>query len=350
MRFLRTVSAVAVGVTLVGPARFASAADEPRTSVLGLGGVPDADDELNVMVARAVAKQASTLVEGPSLPELRLALDCGSNEPQCLAQAKSMLDVDELVYGELEDNGDGQVMLRLWRLDVQAGSLLGSAALPVSGKKTAALERDIDRMVVVLFEELPEDEDALIAGPLENGGDDRAGTDPEPAPGPTTLESTSSTTPDDGRRWEWGTYNPKPWKLAGVGASGGVAVVGVVMWATAAGLLRDRGRIRTDLLEAVADSTADDDPLNDIDPNSADVCGDGEDAGYTPVVDVCRRATRTRGVGLAGLGLLGVGVVGAITFTSLLFVRRRQPRREAVVRPFFWSGHRSTGGGVGGRF
>lgn len=351
MGFPRTVSVFAIVASLLGPARSVAAAEETRTSVLGLDGVTESYADLDSIVTAAVARQSRVLVEGLSLAELRLALDCGSNEPRCLARARTMLEVDELVYGELTGVADGKPLLRVWRLDVEAGVLLGSATLPLSGKKGAALERDVEEMVVVLFEELPEDEEALIAGPTEPT------TDPAP-PVAVTPEPTPVAQPNDGPRWEWGTYSPQPWKLAGVGTSGGVAVVGIVMWATAAGMLRDRGSIRSDLVAAVEGSTEDSNAANDIALNSADVCGDAEappQAGMgnvrnVAVAEVCLRADRTRRVGLAGIGLTAVGVVGALAFTALLFVRPRQARRQATVRPFLWSGQRASGAGVTGRF
>ena len=105
---------------------------------------------------------------------------------------------------------------------------------------------------------------------LEYGGS----SVPPPPPSPNVDAGTDTGEVDEpGSKIVWGmTRPPAKWKLAGLGASGGLLVGSAVLFGVSAHRIGPNGRFRQDLIAAAEESLLDDKPSNDVDPNGADLC------------------------------------------------------------------------------
>ncbi|MCA9683049.1 MAG: hypothetical protein KC457_12690 [Myxococcales bacterium] len=137
-------------------------------------------------------------------------------------------------------------------------------------------------------------------------------------------------------RLAWGKMErPIPrWKLAGVGASGGLFVLSLGAYVGTAVVIGANGSIREDLLAAAEDSLTDSNPANDIDPNSnGDLCRTArtEPPGMPgtvtnkDVTEVCNRADTVAGVATAMLFITSISAASTLTF-GLLLNTHREPK------------------------
>ena len=247
-----------------------------------------------------------------------------------------MLETSELVYGEVAISPDGATLV-LFRLDATGQQLLGSASTPLPDLADDGIPALVDQTVGLLYDEPPPASTDPVTpdpDPIENP----PGTEPNPPPGET----------DEPQELVWGLHRPiPPWKIAGVAASGVLAITGLVIWQVAAARVAPGGPIRSEIeKEFEADPN--------LDPNTDDVCEEAAADGMSPnqeVIALCDRADSTRRLGFAGVGIMVVGLAATAAFTTLLFVRREPSKgKRAQLRPVLGGGRSSGFVGVRGRF
>jgi hypothetical protein len=286
-------------------------------------------------------------------------MGCDNDEPSCLAEGGKTLGVSRLVYGYLKPSGrDYQAEVRI--LDVDQGVVEGEATVPVT---KADLKPDkIDATAAQIVDSLMPSDDQ--PEPIAADGSSTS-TLPEDAPPP--IEDKQ---PRERKIW-FGLEKPTPaWKWAGFGASLALAVgsAGALIGLKLA--LNDTAQELRDTAfetcDTCPDGVGDGMPHNDVDPNQnkpgtnepVDLCQEarrpvvGEPGTVTnaAVTRVCNKGDSLR-AGTIGAGV-GLAVFGATTlvFTGLLFIHKRSPTADAMLRHGLTVGAQPTRDGfmVGG--
>lgn len=342
-----TATAATSGPVSAAPAPVA--AGEPPCTMFALeGDAPREAEELSTAIVRALDRRSLDDGRRVSLDELRLAMGCEGDAPECLAKGGKSLGSQRILYGTIDRRGTG-FSVSLAVLDVASASVIRSSTTPLGTAELAEanVEATANDLVAALFPGAHE----LVAEPIPRGAP------PELAPtGPARADAPA---PRDAL--VWGLHRPMPtWKIAAVGTSAGITVV--FLAAAIGTTVALHTTLRNKLLDEVDASHEDDNPNNDIDRSEGDLCGA---ARATPpnepsankvtnakVTQVCNTAD---GVRRSALGLWiasGVGLLATAAFTTLLFVRRGPPSPQTArrLRLELDAGRGRLGLGLRGRF
>lgn len=320
-------------------------------AVLGLEGADDAASKsLTDALRRAFARRGLGGSEELSLAEVRLAMGCQGDDPACLSEAGRSIGVQKLIYGELQPGSGGDYLLELHILDVEQAVEEAQTTRPVRASQLS--EANIDATATEIVNSLfPEEADGEL--PVA------------PVTEPVAEDQTEPVQVDQPRRESklvWGSYKPRPtWKWAGFGVGLGLTVVGAAgAIGTFAAL---NGKLREDVFDAAYASLEDclaegpdgrpvsvpcragEEDLNtanDVDPDVVDdVClaasqrPPGAPEGTVTnksVYDACQKADQVEIINRASFGVLAGGLLLTAVFTTLLFVRKRQPGENALRR------------------
>lgn len=330
-------------------------ADQAPAAVLGL----DCDDSqrgaaLTQALKRAFAKRGMSGGKDANLTELRLALGCSSDDPSCLAAGGQTLGARRLIYGSLrlDDRGSWQVELNL--LEVESAQVTStSAVLTEADLESRFIDTTAERLAMTLVPDAGSDTPEAASGTL---------VESPPPPPPSGDPGDAGAPADEGKgkgKIVFGIQRPTPrWKWAGFGTSvgllvvGGAATVGMGVWLT-----RQDGGFRGQLLDAAEASLTDQNPLNDIDPNSPEgvnLCDyarerptdpetgqplgqEGQVRNHT-VVAVCNQASDVR-TAQVGAGIFtAIAGVSTLVFTGLLLIHRDSGTNKGAARR--WRHHR----------
>lgn len=339
-----------------GPAE-AGTADYAPASVLGLDAEETAPaTRLTKALRRAFAARGLGGGEEANLSELRLALGCRADTPECLAGGGSMLRTRRLIYGSLHKFESGLWALDISILEVESATLAAHDTFKFQGEDLAPAR--IDRLAEEFVSRLLTDEilatvpEASVGGPPpppEVNGDSPFEPEPSAEPEPSSEPGPSSE-PSRGDRLVWGYQRPTPrWKWAGFGVSAGLGLIGVVGAATTAAWINADGDarwgFRPSLLDAAHDSLNNPNAFNRVDPampgdlceyNRRDDNGEllmaadgGPGARDVGVGDVCNRGADMYTNFIAFSITAGIGLVSTTVFTILLFVHREPKGRVA---------------------
>ncbi|MCA9650985.1 MAG: hypothetical protein KC501_13800 [Myxococcales bacterium] len=324
------------------------APDSAAGSVLGL----DSDDTktgmaLTTALRKAFANRGLSGGEEISLEEMRLTMGCDNDSVACLSSGGQTLGVRRLVFGYLRTTGKGKLQLDIQILDTESGSLESQASIDLTKSQLSAgsIDQTATDIVNQLMPTETDESDLPPGGPdlpveVDEGGE---GDPALPDEGPP---------PKEGKIY-FGLEKPTPgWKWAGFGTSLGLtllaggAAIGMGVWLTT-----KEGGFRKKLLTAAEDSLTDNNGLNDVDPNlpeGVDLCEFARSRPVDPntneplgqpgqvrnasVVEVCNLgADIQRGQLAAGIGA-GVFGVSTLVFTGLLFIHKRKPAADAMLR------------------
>ncbi len=308
-----------------------------KVSVLGLEGN---DKALNTKLTDALQKEfaSRSFTTGQSMPllELRFSVGCEENDDPCIAQGGKSLGSESIVYGTLTPTPSG-IMLRLRYATTSPATIKGSVDRTVEA--SALSDANIGATVKSLTDELlgvKQPAPEVTPTPDTTSDTSEPGEDPRPE-GP----ANNDTKPSSGKL-VWGKDpHPPAWKWAGLGVSAGLTVAGLGA-ALGTGLqVRNNGPVYNDLIKKADASLADADANNNVDRNtSGDICStaregvSGNPGGVRnqSVVDVCDRGEKLATVSTAMWVVTGVMAVSTITFTTLLFVHRKDSRAARTLR------------------
>lgn len=328
----------------VAPAQ-ADSVDHAPATVLGLDAEETAvGTRLTKALRRAFGDRGLGGGEEANLSELRLALGCRSDKPECLAGGGSMLRSRRLIYGSVHKFESGRWALDISILVVEPVELVAHETFKFEGVELAPARIDglADRLVSQML--VGEVAVALGTPPPPPEADGENPVEPEPS------ESSESSEPKRDRKWVWQYQRPTPrWKWAGFGVSLGVGLVGAVGAITtsawiAAGDDASWG-FRPDLLEAAEQSLNNPNEFNQVDPAMAgDLCeynrrdddgevlvspGGGPGARDIGVGEVCNRGLDARLNSMAFTITAAIGLASTAVFTVLLFVHRKPEGKVA---------------------
>ncbi len=319
---------------------------------------------------RAFAQRGLDDGRRDSLAELRLAMGCTEDEPECLAKGGKTLGVKTLIYGRLETTKAGHV-LDVSMLAVESAKVTSSVRLTLSAAELgeSAIDRTAERVVADLLGE--EVEPAAVVPPP---------APPAPAPAATTssvppadITPTSPTPARKGKFW-WGLETPTPkWKWALFGTSVALVTVSTAsLIGTLVGLRKQEDELVETAYASLEDTYPEGHPMagqpneqNDVDPRLVDdICAAGREHPDDPVnpdsvrnksvTEVCNRGDSLEKGVIASYALLGISLAATFAFTGVLLIHRSKPaaRRAAArrLRVSFSPGPRGFGGAVSGRF
>lgn len=324
-----------------------AAEDHAPAVVLGL----DAEEaevgaRLTLALRRAFAARGLAGGEEANLAEVRLALGCQIDRPECLAGGGELLRSRRLIYGSLHKFESGR-----WALDI---SILEVEAVEISAHETFKLQgadlvpARIDQLAEELVDRLLPDELRVTIPDVSAEQAPPPPPPPDGVAGNSTSSRASSKSKRD-REFEWGYQRPTPrWKWVNFGVSLGLtlatagATIGTGAWLTAS---EARGwGFRHRLIEAANNSLRSPDPINRVSPTALDICeynvtnddgrplltADGEPgARNTGVDNVCRSGSQVQQAQIV-LGIVtGVGLLRTAIFTVQLFVHRKPGSRVA---------------------
>ena len=344
MSMVVPVAPVAAGAPTEGPG--ASGAEEHAPAVvLGL----DAEEaevgaRLTLALRRAFAARGLAGGEEANLAEVRLALGCQIDKPECLAGGGPLLHSRRLIYGSLHKFESGRWALDISILEVEAVEISAHETFKLQGADLAPAR--IDQLAEELVDRLLPDELRVTT----------ADVSAEQAPPPPPPPSSSRVESDDSRRGrggtlEFGLQRPTPrWKWAGLGVSLGVGAIGAVgaivtsVWITA----REDSSFgfRPRLIEAANNSLRSPDPVNQVNPTLVeDICAYNRtnDSGDPLIVEgtsqpgvrnagvdnVCRLGERVLTTQRAFSVVAGVGLLSTAIFTGVLLVHRKPDSQVA---------------------
>lgn len=328
------------------------APDDAPASVLGLDSKDgSAGKKLTVALRKAFANRGLSGGEEISLEEMRLTMGCTNDGVDCLAEGGRTLGVRRLIFGYLAPTGGGY-QLDIQILDVKAGTLEAQASMPVT--KADLADGTVDATAVKIVNELmpPTESDTVLP--------------PRPDPLPEVEPEPEPEEPEDPPREKSGIWvgleKPTPrWKWVGFGTALGLTVaaagvtIGTGVWITASEN-RSFG-FRQRLIDAAMNSQRSPDPFNRVDTTAADICvyntTDDEgnplrldevtgeqtmDPNGTPgarnsgVDNVCRLGTHVRRAQIVAGAATGVFGLTTLIFTGLLFIHKRKPASDAMLR------------------
>lgn len=378
----RRLSAIAVGVCLIGvhPHPASAAAPVPAgkerpshvetpATMLEL----DSDDaalgrRLGASLRRAFAQRGVDDGRRESLAELRLAMGCTDDAPECLARGGRTLGAKTLTYGSVQTTKAG-VVIDLTMLAVESAKVSASVRLTVSAADLdeRAIDATAERVVADLLDE------EVVPAPVEPP------PAPPPAPEPTTtaieLPAPAPEPVRKGKYW-WGLERPTPkWKWALFGTSVGLVAVSTAgLIGTLVGMRLKRDELVDTANASLQDTYPSGHPMqgqpntaNDVDPTVADdICftarehppddtANPDSVRNKSVTEVCNEADGLEKGVLASGVLLGVSLAATLASTLVLVLHRneRGGSRAAVRRRWHVSlspGVHGVGGAVTGRF
>lgn len=313
-------------------------------TVLGLDAEQTAvGARLTTALRRAFAARGLGGGEEANLSELRLALGCRTDTPECLAGGGQLLRSRRLIYGSLHKFESGRWALDLSVLEVEAVEIAAHETFKIQGADLAPAR--IDRLAQDLVDRLLSDEFRSTIPEFS-----AADASPPPPP-PPQVEGGDSDSARDGK-WEFGLQRPTPrWKWAGFGVSLGVGLVavagsiGTTVWIVA----HDNNSFgfRPRLIEAANNSLRNPNPDNQVNPMTVDdICEynvtneDGsplvaddtgiEGARNLGVANVCNLGEKVQTTNVVFNIVAGVGLLSTVVFTGLLLVHRKP--RSPVAR------------------
>lgn len=372
--------ATLVGATVTAPvaataaplALSSLAPDEAPASVLGLDYEPKpkgskeskeskesrtAARDMTLALRKAFANRGLSGGEEIDLEELRQTMGCSSDEVECLAAGGKALGVRRLVFGYLKPAGGGNYQLDIQILEVEAGQLTAQAAVAVSKAELAADQIDAKAAAVVnqllppekVDSEIPDRPDPL---PETDTTQDEPMEEPKPTKDGKVYFGLEKPTPG----WKWGAFGTS----LGLTVLAGGATIGMAVYLSAENI-----GFRKKLLAAANESLTDSNANNDIDPMSPEtisLCDLARarptDASGNPlgmegqvrnskVAKVCNDGDQVKNIQI-GTGV-GTAVAGLATlvFTGVLFIHRRKPAANAMLRHGVTLGvGRTSGGGL----
>jgi hypothetical protein len=327
------------------------APDAAPAAVVGLDAdAPEQGAALTQALRRAFAARGLSGGEEVNLSELRLALGCKSNSPECLARGGPLLGARRLIYGTLR-RGKGQV----WKLEVALVEVDDGAATTASlSVSTAELAADrIDAIAEEVADRLaPDTAASAVPGRGTGGLASPQSSLAEPVQMPTPADDAEQEAGSGKVRWGWVRPQPR-WKWvafgvsAGITAAGAAATIGMSVWLTS-----KNGGFRGELVEAATKSLSDSNEVNDVDPNlpaGVNLCDfarslptdeNGNPLGMpgqvrnTAVVKVCNKGDTVRSAEIGTAVTTAVGAAATVAFTLVLFLHREPTRTSA------WRRHR----------
>lgn len=311
------------------------AVDEVPTTVLGLEGK---DEAAATALTGGLRKQFAARGMGGgqemSLVELSLTMGCETPpSPQCLAGGGQTLNVQKLVYGSLAGDAVAGYTLKVNVVDVATGGVEKTAEVKLTGADIQANAIDATSTRIV----------NQVLGPPADKPE-------ETGPGPVGPEGPEGQPPDTGPddppppkksgKLIWGKDpNPPKWKKTGLWASVGVAGVSLgaaigMTWASG-----DNGPIRQELLDAAAASPNDDNPDNDISPDSENICQEarqeppGEPGKVTnaELTKICNKGDGVAVGATVSWVVFGAALLSTAAFATLLFVRKNDSQTAAKL-------------------
>jgi hypothetical protein len=331
------------GVTEAAPVAGEGAAP---AAVVGLDAdAPEQGAVLTAALRRAFALRGLSGGKEANLSELRLALGCKRDTPECLARGGKLLDARRLIYGTLR-RGKGGWTLDVTLLEVEGGKTVTASSVPLvdADLEPARIDATADAIAERLAPEA-----AAAAAPERGWADLKSPPPPPPEPmlKPEEPRDEGAAAAGGEGKLRWGWVRPQPpWKWVGFGVGLGLAVptlaatLGMGVWLTSS-----RTGFRPKLLEVAAESLLDSNMNNDVDPASSDnLCARAEETPTNPdgslvgepgqvrngkMAKLCRDAdfVRRAQVGTAVVGAIGLATTAV--FTVLLFVHREPATKTA---------------------
>ncbi len=326
-------------VPMAAAATMHTAVAADTTSVLGLEGADGkAAEALTAALRKAFATRGYGGGEELSLAELRLSMGCEGNDLSCLAEGGEALGVQYLVFGALTPSG-GEYTVDLQILRVDEAGIFKEVHGTRVDKGDLAPDRIDATATEIVNAMFPSEDDELP--------DATAGVVPETGP----EESVDDKPPRDSP-YEWGPYRPRPkWKKVGLGVSAAFMVAGlttgIVFGLPASQSRRKRGALYDELLTAANNSLTDDNPVNDVNPETVDdLCSDQPGSGgaleeISPegmgaqtgirnreVAKVCQKGKGYAIAGTIGWSVFALATASTITFATLMFVRKKGDEGE----------------------
>lgn len=320
------------------------APDDAPASVLGLDSKDKpAGKKLTVALRKAFANRGLSGGEEISLEEMRLTMGCTNDGVDCLAEGGRTLGVRRLIFGYLAP-ADGGYQLDIQILDAQAGTLEAQASMPVT--KADLADGTIDATAVTIVNELMPPTDADTDLPPRPDPLPEVEVEPEP-------EEPEQTQREKSTLW-MGLEKPTPrWKWVGFGTTLGLTVaaagvtIGTGVWITASD--DNSFGFRPRLIEAANNSLRNDNPDNQVNPMTVDdICeynvtdedgselqaddGSGPGARNLGVANVCRLGERVKTTQIIAGVATGVFGLTTLIFTGLLFIHKRKPGSDAMLR------------------
>lgn len=366
-RFARASLSAAVSVALLSPAFSNTALASPfsvrsgqsqlaalqtvgeGSSVLGLEGQnADKAAELTAALRKQLSKRGTTQAQDMTLAELKLTMGCDDGDLACIAEGGKTMKAAELIYGKL-DGASGEYTLTLTVLDVEKAKVVNGLTTTLDD---AALTGDaLEATAADLVNRLlgpAEGSDAPVGagtgaaggGTGDAAGDPGDGTsdDPTASEGEQAVEG-----PDKSGKLVWGMQRPPAkWKVIGLGVSGGLmlASLGTAI-GTSLVIRNPNGKVYKELLQEAENSLSDENPRNDISPDSdGDLCElaraePADQPGKVTNADmtrVCNKADSLATTATASYIATGVFGASTIAFTVLLFTHKSDSATVAKMR------------------
>jgi hypothetical protein len=307
-------------------------ADEGKAVVLGFDSEAKGVDEMSDALRKEIRERGHASDKEMSLVELKLTMGCEDSDDDCIADGGSSLGADGLVFGTISGK-EGSYKVTLKLLDVESKSISKTVSESFETLDAAAAKTLADG----LYGAEDEPEAVPVDEPVEEG--------PQPEEGAEQA--------DEGGLY-WGLEENTPgWKWAGFGVSG-VLMLGSLGTAIATTVaIGPNGSVRKDLLAEAEASLEASNNSNDISPNSSgDLCvlartevnpGEVTNAAMTKV---CNKADTLSTV--STVTWIGTGVFAASTliFTGLLFIHKKKPASEALLRHKLQFGAAPTADGL----
>jgi hypothetical protein len=348
-------------------------ADAPATMLELDGDDAALAGRLGQALRRAFAQRGLDDGRRESLAELRLAMGCAEDEPECLARGGRTLGVKTLTYGNLRRSKDGYV-LDMTMLAVDSAKVTSSVRLTLSAAElgSGSIDRTAERVVADLLDE------EVVPAPVE--------PPPVPPATPAPTATSPATAPVDapvpgpreggkGKIW-WGLEKPTPtWKWALLGTSIALVVGSTIsVIATNVATTRKRDELIDTANASLVDTYGPGHPMegelnrmNDVNPMEVDdICAaarehppedtmNQDSVRNKSVVEVCNSGDALEKGVYASYGLLGVSLLSTLVFTGVLLIHRKKgPAAHATarhrVRMSFSPSLRGFGAAVTGRF
>lgn len=294
-------------------------------ALLSFDGEGKAARNLTIALSRTLQSRGHDVRTDATFSEVRLALGCADYETRCLARAPENLGVDAVVFGTVrEAEGAAKVELFLIQAGASDVSAHVSAVAPSATLGGAGAFGEAKRLAEQLWP-MPVSE-ARTYAPVAA---------PPPAPGIPAPRLDDDRA--DERRSGSRDYEMQVWAKAGIGASAGLAGIGIIGLIASTVLVNN---YESDVQTLVASSPNDSNPANDIPTSAADYCeaaeapppSGGGDVTNSVVAEACRNGRSALRANYAALGLAVVGLVGLAGVLTAHFVIRSRHRRGLATR------------------
>ncbi len=319
------------------------------STVLGLEGEDaEAAAALTSALRKQLAKRGATQAQDMTLAELKLTMGCDDGDLACIAGGGQSMETGELIYGKLEGSG-GDYTLTLTVLDVEKAKVVNglTTTLDAAALSGEALDATAADLVVRLLG--PGEDGATPTGAAATtGSGDTVPPPTETGSEGTPGEGTGEEGPSQSSKSEksgglvWGMERPPAtWKIVGLGVSGGLmlASLGTAIGSSLA-IRNPNGSVYKDLIAEAEKSLEDENPRNDIDPDTdGDLC---ELAREEPpdmpglvtnasMTQVCNKADALAKTATATYITTGIFGASTVVFTVLLFTHKKKSDTAAKL-------------------